>query len=120
MDGDTGRVLYDLGAAERRHPASTTKIMTAIIAVEHGDLDRVVVSDVDATKMTTSSVMGLQPGVPITVRDLLYGLMLPSGNDAAVLLAESIGLIGIPAFAAVIWRGSNRFTSANKSRGLRA
>ena len=40
-------------------------------------------------------------------------------EDAAVLLAESIGRIGIPAFAAVIWRGANRFTSANKSRGLR-
>jgi hypothetical protein len=40
-------------------------------------------------------------------------------EDAAVLLAEGIGLIGIPAFAAVIWRGANRFTSANKSRGLR-
>ncbi len=90
VDGDTGRVLYDLNANERRRPASTTKIMTAILAIEHGDLDRVVVSDVDATKMTTSSVMGLQPGVPITVRDLLYGLMLPSGNDAAVLLAESV------------------------------
>jgi hypothetical protein len=40
-------------------------------------------------------------------------------EDAAVLLAESIGLIGIPAFAAAIWRGANRFTSANKARGLR-
>jgi len=40
-------------------------------------------------------------------------------DEAAVLLAESIGLIGIPAFAAMIWRGANRFTSANKSRGLR-
>ena len=97
VDGDTGRVLYDLGSGERRRPASTTKIMTGILAVEHGDLDRVVVSDVDATQMTTSSVMGLKPGVPITVRDLLYGLMLPSGNDAAVLLAESIDG-SVPAF----------------------
>jgi D-alanyl-D-alanine carboxypeptidase (penicillin-binding protein 5/6) len=91
VDGDTGRVLLDLGAHQRRPPASTTKIMTAILAIERGGLDETVVSDVDATHMTGSSVMGLRPGVAITVRDLLYGLMLPSGNDAAVQLAEHDG-----------------------------
>jgi len=88
VDGQTGRVLYDLGAHQRRAPASTTKIMTALLALEHGGLDDVVTSDIDASTMIGSSVMGLRPGVPITVRDLLYGLMLPSGNDAALLLAE--------------------------------
>ena len=91
LDGTTGRVLYDMGAHQRRAPASTTKIMTALLAIEHGGLDDTVVSDVDATTMIGSSVMGLRPGVPITVRDLLYGLMLPSGNDAAVVLAEHDG-----------------------------
>lgn len=88
VDGTTGRVLYDLDAHQRRAPASTTKIMTALLAIEHGGLDDVVVSDVDGSTMIGSSVMGLRPGVAITVRDLLYGLMLPSGNDAALLLAE--------------------------------
>jgi D-alanyl-D-alanine carboxypeptidase (penicillin-binding protein 5/6) len=88
LDGETGRVLYDLGAHARRPPASTTKIMTALLAVEHGGLDDTVISDVDGSQMIGSSVMGLRPGLPITVRDLLYGLMLPSGNDAALLLAE--------------------------------
>ena len=89
IDAGTGRVLYDLHAHDRMRPASTTKIMTAILAIEHGGLDRAVVSQVDGSAMVGSSIMGLVPGAPITVRDLLYGLMLPSGNDAAVQLAVS-------------------------------
>src|SRR5438874_507823 len=90
LDGDSGRVLYGVNAYQRRRPASTTKIMTGIIAIEHGELERTIVSDVDGSKMKGSSIMGLRPGVRITARDLLYGLLLPSGNDAAVLLAENI------------------------------
>lgn len=90
IDGDTGRVLFDLRAHERLAPASTTKIMTAILTLENGDFDRVITSDIDASKMTDSSVMGLRPGVRITERDLIFGLMLSSGNDAAIELAEAI------------------------------
>jgi D-alanyl-D-alanine carboxypeptidase (penicillin-binding protein 5/6) len=90
IDGDTGRVLYDLNAHERRAPASTTKIMTGILAIERADLDRVIRSETDASRMVGSSVMGLRPGVEMTVRDMLYGLMLPSGNDAAIELAKSV------------------------------
>jgi D-alanyl-D-alanine carboxypeptidase (penicillin-binding protein 5/6) len=91
IDGDTGRVLYDLNAHERRAPASTTKIMTALLAIrDGGDLDRTVISDVDGSQMPDSSIMGLKPGFPISMRDLLYGLMLPSGNDAAIVLAEQV------------------------------
>ncbi len=90
VDGETGRVLYDLHAHDRLPPASTTKIMTALLSVESLNLDNRVVSDIDATKLIDSSVMGLRPGVPITVRDLLYGLLLPSGNDAAIELAKKV------------------------------
>lgn len=91
MDGDTGRVLYDLHAHEAMPPASTTKIMTAILALEQlPDLSRIVVSDIDAQTLVGSSVMGLRPGVPISLKGLLYGLMLPSGNDAAIELAEAV------------------------------
>jgi D-alanyl-D-alanine carboxypeptidase (penicillin-binding protein 5/6) len=90
VDGETGRVLYDLHAHDRLPPASTTKIMTAILALEHGDTGRSVVSDIDARWLKGSSVMGLRPGVVISVQDLLYGLMLPSGNDAAIELAKSV------------------------------
>ena len=71
--------------------------MTAILAIERGDLDRQVISEVDAGAMVGSSVMGLVPGAPISVRDLLYGLMLPSGNDAAVQLAVTTSG-SVPAF----------------------
>jgi len=90
VDAESGEVLWGLNEHERRAPASTTKIMTGILAIEAGDLDRVVTAEVDASQMVGSSVMGLRPGVQITVRDLLYGLMLPSGNDAAVELARAV------------------------------
>lgn len=97
IDAETGRVLYDLRAHERRAPASTTKIMTAILALENIDEDAWVVSDTDARTMIGSSVMGLRPGVYIKMRDLLYGLMLPSGNDAAVEIAKNVDG-SVPAF----------------------
>jgi len=91
VDGETGRVLYDLGAHDRLPPASTTKIMTAILALESGaDTGGSVVSDIDARWLKGSSVMGLRPGMVLSVRDLLYGLMLPSGNDAAIELAKIV------------------------------
>jgi D-alanyl-D-alanine carboxypeptidase len=91
MDAETGRVLYDLRGHDVMRPASTTKIMTAILALQQlPDLQRVVVSDIDATTLIGSSVMGLRPGVPITIQDLLFGLMLPSGNDAAIELAKAV------------------------------
>lgn len=83
-------VLYDLRAHDRLPPASTPKIMTSLLAIEKLDPNQVITSDIDATTLTGSSVMGLRPGVAITVRDLLYGLMLPSGNDAAIELARAI------------------------------
>lgn len=90
IDGDSGAMLFDADARRRLAPASTTKMITAILTLEHGDLDRVVISQTDARAMPESSVMGLYVGAPITVRDLLYGLMLPSGNDAALELARAV------------------------------
>jgi D-alanyl-D-alanine carboxypeptidase len=90
IDGDSGRVLLDQRAHERRSPASTTKIMTAILALETVSPDAWVVSSTDASRMYGSSVMGLRPGVYIQMRDLLYGLMLPSGNDAAIEIARNV------------------------------
>ncbi|HXK34099.1 MAG TPA: D-alanyl-D-alanine carboxypeptidase family protein [Dehalococcoidia bacterium] len=89
VDGESGRVLYDLNAHERRAPASTTKIMTAIVALEGVSEDMWVVSDINGDEMVGSSIMGLRRGMYIQMRDLLYGLMLPSGNDAAVEIAKN-------------------------------
>jgi len=90
IDGESGRVLFGKRAHARRAPASTTKIMTAILALEATRGDERIVSTVDARVMHGSSVMGLTPGVEVTVSDLLYGLMLPSGNDAALELARLV------------------------------
>ena len=86
MDAASGRVLWQRAADERTLIASTTKIMTALVALEHCDLHAEVTVDPAWTGIEGSS-MYLAPGQIITVEELLYGLMLASGNDAAEALA---------------------------------
>lgn len=89
-----GGLLYDLNAQDRLAPASLAKIVTALVAYDHADLSEIVDVDVDGQGLalsTDSTIMGLQPGLRLSVRDLLYGLLLPSGNDAAIAIAEHIG-----------------------------
>lgn len=91
VDGDSGALLYDKNANTPRPPASLTKIATAILAVEGTELASGVTVDVDGPRMAArdgSSIMGLRPGDCYSMADLLYGLMLPSGNDAAVAIAK--------------------------------
>ncbi|MBI5287409.1 MAG: D-alanyl-D-alanine carboxypeptidase [Chloroflexi bacterium] len=90
IDAETGRVLYGKRAHARRYPASTTKMMTALLSLEATSGDEHVVSTTDSTTMEGSSVMGLVPGMELTARDLVFGLMLPSGNDAAIELARLV------------------------------
>ena len=87
LDVSTGTVLLEHNAHERRSPASVLKVMTALVTVERADLDAVATVPQAVTLLRASTLMGVQPGEHVTVRDLLYGLMLPSGNDAAVALA---------------------------------
>uniref|UniRef100_UPI004056BAA6 D-alanyl-D-alanine carboxypeptidase family protein n=1 Tax=Agathobacter sp. TaxID=2021311 RepID=UPI004056BAA6 len=85
----TKEVLYSQNLFGKLYPASTTKILTAYVILKYGDLDSVVtVSEAAADQASDSSVCGLNAGDNITVRDLLYGLLLNSGNDAAEALAE--------------------------------
>lgn len=86
MDADSGSVLYAQNADERRGMASTTKIMTALVVLETLSPDTVVEVSPDAVGVEGSSLY-LKAGEKLTVRDLLYGLMLESGNDAAAALA---------------------------------
>ncbi|MBQ3264380.1 MAG: D-alanyl-D-alanine carboxypeptidase [Ruminococcus sp.] len=94
---DTGAVVYDKSADEQMYPASTTKIMTYVIVADN-------IADFDGTMVTIkeelltdldpeSTVMGLSDhiGEQYSIRDLLYGMMLPSGNDAALVLADYVG-----------------------------
>ena len=83
--------VYKKNIFEKLYPASTTKILTAYVALKNGNLDDVVtVSANAANQASDSSVCELKEGDKITLRDLLYGLMLRSGNDAAVAIAEHI------------------------------
>ncbi|HEX9061872.1 MAG TPA: D-alanyl-D-alanine carboxypeptidase family protein [Clostridia bacterium] len=90
MDMNSGRVMYDKNARSRRPMASTTKIMTAILAIEKGNLNDVVTVSRRAASVGGSTI-DLKAGQKISLRELLYGLMLNSGNDAAIAIAEHIG-----------------------------
>ncbi len=90
IDAFDGRVLYELNARVRMPMASTTKIMTALVALEHGKLDDTVEIASDATGVEGSSVY-LRVGERWTLRELLYALMLASANDAATAIAIHIG-----------------------------
>jgi D-alanyl-D-alanine carboxypeptidase len=85
----SGRILYTKDAHERRAPASTTKILTAILALEYGKLDDVV--GIVPDDLVGESSMGLVNGEKQTMRELLYGMLLPSGNDAAMAIARTLG-----------------------------
>lgn len=86
MHADSGRVLYEKNADEHMLIASTTKVMTAIVVLEHCELDDLVEVDSRSAGIEGSS-MYLKAGESYTVEDLLYGLLLVSGNDAASALA---------------------------------
>jgi D-alanyl-D-alanine carboxypeptidase len=87
---DSGRVLYQQNADTKMLIASTTKIMTALVAIREGELSDVVTVSASAAG-TEGSSMYLQAGEQLTLETLLYGLMLCSGNDAAVAIAEAVG-----------------------------
>ncbi len=89
MEASSGKVVYEKDADTRRGMASTTKIMTALIVLERVSLDDLVTVKRSCTGIEGSS-MYLQPGEEITVHDLLYGLLLQSGNDCAAALADYV------------------------------
>jgi D-alanyl-D-alanine carboxypeptidase len=89
LDQSSGRALFTKNADKRMYPASTTKVLTAILAIESGRLDEVVT--IQRTDLqVVPSIIGLLPGERIKLRDLVYGLMLRSGNDAARAIARHI------------------------------
>lgn len=90
MDADSGRILYEKNGYEELPMASTTKIMTCILALEQGDRDSLVtVSEYAASQPKVR--LGMKPGEQYRLEDLLYSLMLESHNDSAVAIAEHIG-----------------------------
>lgn len=90
IEYETGNILYEKNAYRKRPMASTTKIMTAIVALESCSLDEDVLISGKAAHMG-GSVMGIKEGSTIKLIDLLYGMLICSGNDAAVAIAEHVG-----------------------------
>ncbi len=88
IEQNSGRVLYEQNADEERLIASITKIMTAVVALEHADPGRSYT--VTARDMAEGSSMYLKPGDTLLLEELLYGLMLVSGNDAALAVAHCV------------------------------
>ena len=89
MDLDSGRILYENNADERRLIASITKIMTCIVALENGNLEKQIKVSDEVLKMYGTSIY-LEVGEKMKLIDLLYGLMLRSGNDASVVIAKAV------------------------------
>lgn len=90
MEQESGRVLFERDAHTPMRIASITKIMTATLAIESGKMNEMVTISKKAS-VTEGSSLYLQPGDKIKLEDLVYGLMLRSGNDAAVGIAEHVG-----------------------------
>lgn len=90
IDAESGNVLYSKNADEARGMASTTKIMTALVTIENADLDTEFIIPKEAVGIEGSSVYLLE-NEPLTVRELLYCLLLESGNDAATAIALCVG-----------------------------
>ena len=93
MDIDTGDILYEKNPYQEKYPASITKVLTCLIAIEQGNLnDTLTITDstMNAIEEGSSSI-GLQAGEKLSFKDAMYGMMLNSGNECAVAIAENLG-----------------------------
>jgi D-alanyl-D-alanine carboxypeptidase len=93
IEAGCGALLFGRDENMQLAPASLTKLMTAAVAIDQASATKRILVDVDGIKLheeTLSTVMGLRPGMELSLLDLLYGLMLPSGNDAAIAIARGI------------------------------
>lgn len=90
MEASSGKVLEEQNPHERRSPASLTKIMTALVVLERAKLEDVVTVPEEVKALRASTLVGVEPGERLTVHQMLQGLLLPSGNDAAVALAVHV------------------------------
>ncbi|MBS5065529.1 MAG: D-alanyl-D-alanine carboxypeptidase [Hungatella hathewayi] len=99
FDTTGNQVLYSKNSYERLYPASITKVMTALLAVKYGNLsDMVTVTEDAVITESGATLCGIKPGDTLSMEQLLYGLMLPSGNDAGAAIAVHMSG-SIPAFA---------------------
>lgn len=116
VDASTGEVLYDKGMNTPTAPASLTKVFTAISALDTAGLDREV--PIDQYDLVGEASMGLQAGQNVSLRTLLNGLLLVSGNDAAMAVARNIGALAGDTPQQSINRFMNRVNSLSERLGL--
>lgn len=90
MDMDTGQVLYEKNSHQVMYPASTTKIMTAILALEYGDFNDIVTVDEEIVYLTDGGHIALEPGEELLFKDMLNAILIESANDAAMAMAKHI------------------------------
>jgi serine-type D-Ala-D-Ala carboxypeptidase (penicillin-binding protein 5/6) len=94
LEAPCARTLYAVNEHTPYPPASLTKMMTALVAANHGDMDQMITSPIDGGALsaaTDGTVIGLTLGEQMSLRDLLYGMLMRSGNDAALAIAATIG-----------------------------
>ena len=91
MDAKSGAILYEKNAYEKRDPASVTKILTCLVALETLELDQKITSTIEQDPASSGTSILMKKGEVFTVEQLLYALMLPSANDASIVLAEASG-----------------------------
>ncbi|HUW65178.1 MAG TPA: D-alanyl-D-alanine carboxypeptidase family protein [Spirochaetia bacterium] len=111
IDDTNGQVLWSKDPDEHLYPASTTKILTALIAIQKGNLDDAVTIPKDAVGVEGSSI-GLQLGETFTLKNLLYALLLASSNDSAVAIADDIGG-SVPAFVQMMNEEAQQLGAVN-------
>ncbi len=115
LEGPCGAPLYEFADHMQQPPASLTKIMTAIVAADNSDVSDMVNISIDGpgfSLSTDSTIMGIEPGMRLSMRDLLYGLLLPSGNDAALAIAEYVAG-GTPEFVEMMNDKARELALAN-------
>ncbi|KAF1085688.1 D-alanyl-D-alanine carboxypeptidase DacF precursor [Sporotomaculum syntrophicum] len=119
MDAATGQVYYAKGAELRRSPASLTKLMTAILAVENGKMDDIVTVTERAASVSVGSTIGLNKGDRITLENLLKSALITSANDSTVAIAEHVGgnhdsfIYQMNRKAVILGAADTRFTNTN-------
>lgn len=111
MEVKTGTILYEKNAHRMLEPASTTKIMTAILALERGNLTDIVKADEESTLVDGSSI-GLKNGEKLTLEEMLYAMMLNSGNDASIAIAKHIAG-DVPTFVNLMNKKANEIGAKN-------
>ncbi len=119
MDAATGQVYYAKDAELRRSPASLTKLMTAILAVENGKMDDMVTVTERAASVSVGSTIGLNKGDRITLENLLKAALITSANDSTVAIAEHVGgnhdsfIYQMNRKAVILGAADTRFTNTN-------